>query len=129
MNCVAAAGDVRRLHVDRAARVSVQRTFDANNSLTVATDDRLGVYGSASLFGVDKLSVPYAVDTGSSSSSSFQLSRERFDDSLEPFVVGQLQVTVHDESWPRTFSPFLSLCTTASTMPAVYRRQLIISAK
>ena len=113
----------RNLHFvihSNPASLSVQITFDANNSLTVEADDRLGLYGSASLLGVDKLSVPYAVDDkptddASSSSSSFQLSEERFNDSLQPFVVGQLRVTVQDQSSPRTFAPYLALCTYPST--------------
>jgi len=89
---------------------STQRPFDANNSLTVATNDRLGLYGSASLFGLGKLGVPYTVDEAA---GSFRLSREGFNDSFAPFVAGQLQVTVQDESWPRTFTPYLSFCTAA----------------
>jgi len=96
------------------ARLSVQRAFDGNNLLTVATNDRVGLYGSASLFGLGKLSVPYTVDDAT---GSFQISRERFEDSWEPFVTGQLQVTVQDQSWPRTFASYLSFCATDGTTP------------
>lgn len=85
-------------------------TFGSGNALTVATNDRLGLYGTASLSGLRKLAVPYAVDDAGGS-SSVQLSRQRFNESFAPFDAGQLQITVQDVSWPRTFEPYLRFCT------------------
>ena len=103
--------------------ISVQRPFDASSLLTVTDNDRLGLYGNASLFGLRKLNVPYSVND-TSGSWSFRLSQERFNDSLDPFVVGQLQVTVQDQSTPRTFEPYLSFCTTAGTTLGLLISQL-----
>jgi len=121
-------------HTTHAARNTVvpyllacllsQVTFDANNTLTVATDDRLGLYGASSSFGERKLNVPYVVDDASGSSSSLQLSRQRFNDSSAPFVAGQLQITVQDLRWPRTFAPYLTFCTTSGTT-----RRLLVSIR
>jgi len=88
----------------------LQVTFGSGNALTVATNDRLGLYGTASLSGLRKLAVPYAVDDAGGS-SSVQLSRQRFNESFAPFDAGQLQITVQDVSWPRTFEPYLRFCT------------------
>ena len=81
--------------------------------LTVATNDRLGLYGASASHGIGKLNVPY--DVGSSGSSSVQLSTARFGESSTSFTVGQQQVTVQDLRWSRTFLPYLSLCETSGT--------------
>lgn len=87
----------------------LQVAFDASNALAVATNDRVGFYGSASVSGLRKLNIPYATEN-ISGSPSVQVSRQRFNESLAPFVAGQLQITVQDTRLPRTFASYLRLC-------------------
>ena len=98
--------------LQRADCYNLQVGFE--DALTVATNDRVGFYSATSLTALRKLNVPYVVDDASDP-SSVQLSSQQFNESSAPFVAGQLQITVQDLRWPRTFAPYFRFCTTSGT--------------
>jgi hypothetical protein len=94
--------------VSQTYQTSVTAVFDNSNRPTVASSDRLGLYGVVSLSSDLKMDIPYELDD---TNGAVHFSTSRYNDSS--LLIPGLQVTVGDESFSRTFASYVKFCVQA----------------